>query len=343
MMSVSEDATVSPLGSSTTLDISNEAPLLQVQNLSKRFNVGSRWAGKAETVHAVNDLSFDLPRGRTLALVGESGSGKSTTGRTLLRLVEPTSGAVTFDGVSVLDASSNELRKLRGRMQMVFQDPYDSLNPRLRVGDAIRESLVIHRREERLQGAGRERILEIMDAVGLRPSDYHRYPHEFSGGQRQRVGLARALVTEPDLIVCDEPVSALDVSIQAQVLNLLRDLQDRLGLSYLFISHDLGVVRYVADEVAVMYLGHIVERGSAEGLFNNPLHPYTQALASAVPAASSAKERIILKGDIPSPVNLPSGCVFHTRCPAAMPRCSIEKPLPITMASGQTVSCHLYD
>lgn len=343
-MQIGDDAAVGPTAGVATMSAPRETtPLLRVENLSKKFTVGSRLAGTARTVHAVTDLSFDLPRGRTLALVGESGSGKSTTGRALLRLIEPTSGTVTFDGVPVLDAPSAALRKLRSRMQMVFQDPYDSLNPRLRVGEAIRESLVIHRREERLHGYGRERILQVMDAVGLRPSDYHRYPHEFSGGQRQRVGLARALVTEPDLIVCDEPVSALDVSIQAQVLNLLRDLQEQLGLSYLFISHDLGVVRYIADEVAVMYLGHIVERGGAEEIFTDPLHPYTRALASAVPSGGAGRERIVLTGDIPSPVNLPSGCVFRTRCPAAMPRCAVEKPQPIATARGRSVSCHLYD
>jgi oligopeptide/dipeptide ABC transporter ATP-binding protein len=294
-------------------------PLVSVQNLTKYFPItrGIVFQREIGRVHAVEDVSFNIYPGETLGLVGESGSGKSTTARLLTKLIEPTSGRITFDGLDITKYSRRQMRPLRREMQIIFQDPYSSLNPRQTIGQIIGAPYVIQKTERNVK----RRVQEVMDRVGLNPEHYNRYPHEFSGGQRQRIGIARALALSPKLIVCDEPVSALDVSIQAQILNLLRGLQDDFNLTYLFISHDLGVVRYVSDRIAVMYLGRIVEVGTAEGLYDNPRMPYTAALLSAVPKGRSngaaGRERIVLKGDVPSPIDPPPGCVFHPRCPQA--------------------------
>lgn len=281
-------------------------------------------------VRAVDGVSFDIRRGQTLALVGESGCGKTTTGRCVLRLLEPTSGSVSFEGRDMATIEKAEMRSLRKRLQIIFQDPFSSLDPRMSTADLVSEGLEIH---GMASGQARlDRVADLLEMVGLSPRDMNKFPHQFSGGQRQRIGVARALATEPDLIVCDEAVSALDVSVQAQVLNLLKDLQNELGLAYLFITHDLNVVRYIADEVVVMYLGEIVEQGPTEEIFTRPIHPYTQALLSAVPsvdpdeAVERAKNRIMLEGDVPSPSNPPSGCRFHTRCPLATEACSTVVP-----------------
>jgi oligopeptide/dipeptide ABC transporter ATP-binding protein len=306
-------------------------PLVSVRNLRKEFpirkGVLSRQVG---AVKAVNDVSFDVARGETLGVVGESGCGKTTTGRTILRLIEPTSGEIRFEGRDVKSMGRSELRALRREMQIIFQDPVSSLNPRMTVGAIIREGLTIHKLAE--GAAADARVRQLLQEVGLRPEYSNRYPHEFSGGQRQRIGIARALSVEPKFIVCDEPVSALDVSVQAQVINLLEDLQRDHELTYMFIAHDLSVVEHIADRVAVMYLGKIVELATAEDLYREPMMPYTQALLSAVPVADphARKERIILQGDVPSPANPPSGCVFHPRChhPAKDAACaSIVPPL----------------
>jgi oligopeptide/dipeptide ABC transporter ATP-binding protein len=306
-------------------------PLVSVRNLRKEFpirkGVLSRQVG---AVKAVNDVSFDVARGETLGVVGESGCGKTTTGRTILRLIEPTSGEIRFEGRDVKSMGTSELRALRREMQIIFQDPVSSLNPRMTVGAIIREGLTIHKLAE--GAAADARVRQLLQEVGLRPEYSNRYPHEFSGGQRQRIGIARALSVEPKFIVCDEPVSALDVSVQAQVINLLEDLQRDHELTYMFIAHDLSVVEHIADRVAVMYLGKIVELATAEDLYREPMMPYTQALLSAVPVADphARKERIILQGDVPSPANPPSGCVFHPRChhPARDAACaSIVPPL----------------
>jgi oligopeptide/dipeptide ABC transporter ATP-binding protein len=306
-------------------------PLVSVRNLRKEFpirkGVLSRQVG---AVKAVNDVSFDVARGETLGVVGESGCGKTTTGRTILRLIEPTSGEIRFEGRDVKSMGTSELRALRREMQIIFQDPVSSLNPRMTVGAIIREGLTIHKLAE--GAAADARVRQLLQEVGLRPEYSNRYPHEFSGGQRQRIGIARALSVEPKFIVCDEPVSALDVSVQAQVINLLEDLQRDHELTYMFIAHDLSVVEHIADRVAVMYLGKIVELATAEDLYREPMMPYTQALLSAVPVADphARKERIILQGDVPSPANPPSGCVFHPRChhPAKDAACaSIVPPL----------------
>jgi len=305
--------------------------LVSVKNLRKEFpirkGVLSRQVG---AVKAVNDVSFDVARGETLGVVGESGCGKTTTGRTILRLIEPTSGEIRFEGRDVKSMGTSELRALRREMQIIFQDPVSSLNPRMTVGAIIREGLTIHKLAE--GAAADARVRQLLQEVGLRPEYSNRYPHEFSGGQRQRIGIARALSVEPKFIVCDEPVSALDVSVQAQVINLLEDLQRDHDLTYMFIAHDLSVVEHIADRVAVMYLGKIVELATAEDLYREPMMPYTQALLSAVPVADphARKERIILQGDVPSPANPPSGCVFHPRChhPAKDAACaSIVPPL----------------
>jgi oligopeptide/dipeptide ABC transporter ATP-binding protein len=307
------------------------APLVSIRNLRKEFPVRkgvlSRQVG---AVKAVNDVSFDVARGETLGVVGESGCGKTTTGRAILRLIEPTSGDIRFEGRDVRAMGTSELRALRREMQIIFQDPVSSLNPRMTVGAIIREGLTIHKLAE--GAAADARVRQLLQEVGLRPEYSNRYPHEFSGGQRQRIGIARALSVEPKFIVCDEPVSALDVSVQAQVINLLEDLQRDHDLTYMFIAHDLSVVEHIADRVAVMYLGKIVELATAEDLYATPLMPYTQALLSAVPVADpkARKERIILQGDVPSPANPPSGCVFHPRChhPAKDAACaSIVPPL----------------
>jgi oligopeptide/dipeptide ABC transporter ATP-binding protein len=293
-----------------------EGTLLEVRGLKKYFPIRGGFLGRERgAVRAVDGVTFWMNRGETLGLVGESGSGKTTTGRTLLRLIEPSAGQALFDGRDVFAMDRRELRQLRRRAQIVFQDPFASLNPRMTVGDMIREVLGVHRLAK--GRAAETRVRELLQLVGLSPAHAERYPHEFSGGQRQRIGIARALSVEPDFIVCDEPVSALDVSVQAQVLNLLEELQDRLGLAYLFIAHDLSVVEHVSDRIAVMYLGRIVEMGSAQEVINDPRHPYTRALLSAVPVPEpgAARERVILRGDVPSPSAPPPGCPFHPRCP----------------------------
>jgi oligopeptide transport system ATP-binding protein len=309
--------------------------LVRVRGLFKHFPV----AGSDDVVRAVDGVTFDIYRGETLGLVGESGCGKSTVGRCLLRLFEPTRGAVEFDGRDVLATSGEELRRLRREMQIIFQDPYASLNPRMRVRDIVSEPLVIHGiggKEER-----RARVAELLRKVGLDPDYMNRYPHEFSGGQRQRIGIARALALNPKLVVADEPVSALDVSVQAQVVNLLEDLQGEFELTYLFISHGLAVVEHISDRVAVMYLGRIVEVAAAEELYANPLHPYTRALLSAIPVPDPTRkrDRIVLKGDVPTPINPPSGCRFHTRCPDAIPDCARIDPDLREVVPGHTVAC----
>ena len=317
-------------------------PLLEVRDLVKYYRSEGLFAARTAPVRAVDGVSFSVARGETLALVGESGCGKSSVGRTVLRLQEPTSGNVSFDGTDVFALPREPLRALRRRMQIVFQDPYSSLNPRMTVGDAVAEGIEIHRlartRRERA-----ERVAALLEEVGLDASYARRYPHEFSGGQRQRIGIARALAVEPEFIVCDEPVSALDVSVQAQVLNLLKDLQQRRGLSYLFIAHDLAVVRQIADRVAVMYLGRIVEIGPSEALLSDPRHPYTQALLSAVPEPDpdAQRSRIVLSGDPPSPSNPPPGCPFHTRCfhPLRDDRCRTELPL-LRPVHSTHAACH---
>jgi len=313
--------------------------LLEVEGLTKHYPVrqGILLAREVGVVRAVDGVSFRLDRGETLALVGESGCGKSTTARLVLRLIEPTAGTVRFDGVEVAGAA---LRTLRRRVQVVFQDPYASLNPRLRVGDTIAEPMEVHRIGDAASRAARVR--ELLSLVGLAPYHAQRYPHEFSGGQRQRIGIARALAVQPDLIVCDEPVSALDVSIQAQVVNLLKDLQQRFGLSYLFIAHDLAVVRHMADRVAVMYLGQIVETAPKRTLFAQPLHPYTRALLSAIPHPDPRRRGLVkpIRGDVPSPMNPPSGCRFHTRCPHAAEVCRAHMPPLQALAPGHEVACH---
>ncbi|MEX2178621.1 MAG: oligopeptide/dipeptide ABC transporter ATP-binding protein [Gemmatimonadaceae bacterium] len=317
-------------------------PLLSVRNLSKHFTRTSGLFGATkDAIRAVDGVSFNVFPGETLALVGESGCGKTTTGRAILRLIEPTGGEVRFDGQDVLGLGSADLRRLRRQMQIIFQDPFSSLNPRMSIGAIVREGLTIHRIAEGAEADKRTR--RLLDEVGLRPEYAERYPHEFSGGQRQRVGIARALSVEPRFIVCDEPVSALDVSVQAQVINLLQDLQRDRGLAYLFIAHDLSVVEHIADRVAVMYLGHIVELAKSEDLYREPLMPYTQALLSAVPVPDPAarRDRIVLQGDVPSPANPPSGCVFHPRChhPRKDAACASIVPPLEEKAPGHFAAC----
>jgi len=318
--------------------------LLRVDNLVKYFPIrqGIIIQKQIGAVHAVDGISFDIRKGETLGLVGESGCGKSTTGRTILQLYRPTAGSVFFGDVDLVQLKGEELRKMRRYMQMIFQDPYASLNPRMTVGEIIGEPLIIHHmaRGKEIQ----ERVENLLELVGLNAAFSNRYPHEFSGGQRQRIGVARALALQPELIICDEPISALDVSIQAQVVNLLEDLQKQFGLTYLFIAHDLSMVRHICDRVAVMYLGIIVELTNQKELYNNPLHPYTQALLSAVPipdpVVEEQRRRIILEGDVPSPVNPPSGCRFRTRCPLAYSYCAEAQPDWREVQPGHFVACH---
>jgi oligopeptide transport system ATP-binding protein len=319
------------------------APLMRVENLKMHFPIHAGiFRRQVGTIKAVDGITFDIRRGETLGLVGESGCGKSTAGRVMLRLYDATEGKILLDGVDIAALKGEPLRKVRPRMQMVFQDPHASLNPRMTVGSIISEPLDEH---GLLKGAEREeRVEELLDAVGLNPKFTNRYPHEFSGGQRQRIGIARAFALNPEFIVCDEPIAALDVSIQAQVVNLLEDLQGRFGLTYLFISHDLSMVRHIADRVAVMYLGKLVELAARQELYASPKHPYTQALLSAVPipnpVVEATREHIVLQGDLPSPANPPTGCNFCTRCPIATDLCRIEDPEWREIEPGRHVACH---
>ena len=311
-------------------------PLLRVEGLTKHFST------KKGLLHAVDNVSFTIDKGRTLGMVGESGCGKSTTGRAILRLIEPTAGNVLFDNIDVRSLDAAKLRRMRTRMQIVFQDPFSSLNPRMTVSQAIEEPIKLHGiityPQER-----EERVLELMETVGLAPRLFNTYPHELDGGRRQRIGIARALAVNPDFVVCDEPVSALDVSIQAQILNLMEDLQDELGLTYLFITHDLSVVHHFSDDIAVMYLGKLFEKAPSDELFDHPMHPYTQALLSAIPVPSlhNRKKRIIMKGEITSPINPPKACRFAQRCPYATERCTCEEPELRDYGNGHSVACFL--
>ncbi len=316
-------------------------PMLSVDGVSRRFVSGSAFSGGRRVLQAVDNVSLQIARGETLALVGESGCGKSTLGRCMLRLEEVSEGRVVFDGIDLANLGTRALRRLRPRMQMVFQDPYGSLNPRRSIGDLIAEPLRIHRDSQggrRSTGAIRSRVEELLALVGLRPEHLARYPHEFSGGQRQRIGIARALALEPDLVVADEPVSALDVSVQAQVVNLLADLQERLHLTYVFIAHDLAVVRQIASRTAVMYLGAVIEIGETLDVFARPAHPYTRALLAAVPGRGA--NRAPVAGDVPSPWNPPAGCRFHPRCPRAAAVCRQERPLLRNVGTGRLAACH---
>src|SRR5215216_360645 len=314
--------------------------LVEVKNLKKHFPLGGSVLGAGgDMVRAVDDVSFSIRQGETFGLVGESGCGKSTTGRCILRLIEPTSGEVEFDGQDLLSLGKNELRRLRRDVQIIFQDPYSSLNPRMRVGEIIEEPLIIHEIANRR--GRRDRVAELLGLVGLDAGHAERYPHEFSGGQRQRIGIARALALNPRFIVCDEPVSALDVSVQAQVVNLLQDLQEQLGLTYLFISHGLSVVEHISTRVGIMYLGKLVEVASSEEIFHNPLHPYTRALLSAIPVPDPdiKRERLPLTGDMPTAIRPPSGCRFRTRCPMAEPQCEESEPELVEVSPDHFVSC----
>jgi peptide/nickel transport system ATP-binding protein len=335
-------------------DVAKGEVILEIEDLTKHFPMRTQGIIRrpADPVKAVDGISFALRKGETLGLVGESGCGKSTAGRTLLQLVEPTAGKITYQGRDITGTRGKELQRLRTEMQMVFQDPYGSLNPRQTVGSIIGAPFQIQRITP--EGGSRRTVQDLMDRVGLNPEHYNRYPHEFSGGQRQRIGIARAIALHPKVIVCDEPVSALDVSIQAQVINILEELQDEFDLTYVFVAHDLSIVRHISDRVAVMYLGKIMELADRDEIYASPLHPYTQALLSAVPLpdprAEHKRERILLTGDLPSPINPPAGCVFHTRCPryreeltdSQRTRCTTEVPLPVARSGGSDhrVACH---
>ena len=317
--------------------------LLEVRNLKKYYPIVSGlFRRTVGYVKAVDNVSFALHEGETLGIVGESGCGKSTLGRMIMRVLEPTDGSIIFDGQDVTRLSGNKLRSIRSNFQMVFQDPYASLNPRMRVGDIIAEPLIVNGLANRRKAV--EKVIELLERVGLREQDRLRYPHEFSGGQRQRIGIARALALNPKLIVADEAVSALDVSIQSQILNLLQDLKKEYRLSYIFISHNLAVVRYISDRVGVMYLGHLVEIGDKKDLYGNPLHPYTQALLSSAPSIrrGAKREKVILHGEVPNPANPPLGCPFHTRCPKAFDACHAKRPELRDIGNGHAVACHLY-
>ncbi|EKN63388.1 ATP-binding cassette domain-containing protein [Schinkia azotoformans] len=316
--------------------------LVEVKNLKKYFKVG-----KHQVLHAVDNLTFDIYKGETLGLVGESGCGKSTTGRTIIRLYEATAGEVLFEGINVHGKQTKEdLKKLNRKMQMIFQDPYASLNPRMTVMDIIAEGIDIHR----LANGPKERkdkVYELLETVGLNREHANRYPHEFSGGQRQRIGIARALAVEPEFIIADEPISALDVSIQAQVVNLMQNLQEERHLTYLFIAHDLSMVKFISDRIGVMYLGSLIELAKSDELYDDPLHPYTQALLSAIPIPDPiierSRQRIVLQGDLPSPINPPTGCRFHTRCPRAMDVCITHEPKWFEVKDKHWAACHLHD
>ena len=344
-MAVDTGAAVPVASVSRSKPVGNEV-LVSVRGLKKHFPVTrGMFRRKVGAVRAVDGVSFDIRRGETLGLVGESGSGKSTIGRTMLQLEKATEGSVVFDGIELVGLAAGALRRTRPRMQMVFQDPHASLNPRMTVSSIVGEPLLEHGKSSSRER--QERVEELLGLVGLDPTHANRYPHEFSGGQRQRIGIARAIALNPDFIVCDEPIAALDVSIQAQVVNLMEHLQDLLGLTYLFISHDLGMVRHIADRVAVMYLGHIMELADVDDLYGDPRHPYTRALQSSAPVPDHVVEatrvKIILEGDIPSPSNPPPGCPFNTRCPDAVDRCHEEIPAWREVAPGHGVACHLAD
>ena len=314
--------------------------ILEVNDLTKHFKVGRK-----QIVHAVDGVSFKLEKGKTLGLVGESGCGKSTCARTIIRMYDPTAGQILLDGTDITNMKQKELKPLRKNMQMIFQDPYASLNARMTVRDIIAEPLIAHGIVKKKEEAN-DLVYPILEKVGLTKEHANRYAHEFSGGQRQRVGIARALILQPEIVICDEPISALDVSIQAQVINLLKDFQDEKGISYLFIAHDLSMVRYVSDDVGVMYLGQLVEVSESDEIYKNPLHPYTKGLLGSVPVANPVlarkKEKSGIEGDIPSPINPPSGCRFHTRCPYARPECALAKPELKDVGGGHMVACHLY-
>lgn len=319
-------------------------PIVEVRNVKKYFPMkGGIFNRKQNVVKAVDGISFSIKRGETFGIVGESGSGKSTLGQTILRLTEPTAGNVYYEGEDISHLSQQDMRTYRRHMQMVFQDPFSSLNPRMRVGELIEEPMVVHQYANAADR--RNRVRSLLGTVGLPAEAADKFPHEFSGGQRQRIGIARSLSIQPKFIIADEPVSALDVSIQSQILNLISDLQDEFDLTYLFIAHDLSVVKHISDRIGVMYLGKMMELSPKRKLFDNPLHPYTRSLLSAIPIPNPhlKRERIILKGDIPSPVNPPSGCVFRTRCPVAFERCKAEIPMLQHAGEGHYVACHLYD
>jgi oligopeptide/dipeptide ABC transporter ATP-binding protein len=337
---------MSDIDQDTTDGVSSEQePLVRIRNLKKHFPVTSGIFNRVTGhVKAVDGVSFDVYPNETVGLVGESGCGKTTAGRTLVRLTEPTDGKVYFRDESIFDLTKDQMRKMRREMQFIFQDPQSSLNPRMTVEKIIGEAIEFHGIAS--GDARRAKVEDLLERVGLQPSYATRYPHEFSGGQRQRIGIARALALNPDFIVCDEPVSALDVSVQAQVINLLKDLQEEFNLSYLFIAHDLSVVEHISDRVAVMYLGHLAELAPTKGLFDDPKHPYTQSLLSAIPSPKPTKEkktRVVLEGDVPSPIDPPTGCPFHTRCPASYEPCSKIKPRRLETDDGHQLRCHLFD
>lgn len=323
---------------------SNEV-ILKVTDLKTHFDVTKGMFAKKQIVKAVDGVSFEIHKGETFGLVGESGCGKSTLGRTLVKIYEPTSGSIEYRGKDITKLKGKELKEFRKSVQMIFQDPYASLNPRMTVGEIIREPMDIHG----IYNTARERedrVVELLQIVGLKPDHIRRYPHEFSGGQRQRISIARTLALNPDFIICDEPISALDVSIQAQIINLLKHIQEELGISYLFVAHDLSMVKHISDRIGVMYLGNMVEIGESSDLYHNPMHPYTKALLSAVPipdpVIGKSKKRIVLQGELPSPLNPPTGCAFRTRCPFATEHCAAQKPKP-TIINGRQVSCFQFE